>query len=111
MKLLQEVTDWKGQAPNHLYLFDDSETKIIAYRPDGAIDFFKFKEPIRIDTRRRKFVASRAMIPKELLEAAGKSMARRVEGSKGQVYTVTDTTCTCSGFKFRGVCKHLTQIA
>ena len=38
----------------------------------------------------------------------------KVEGSKGNTYTVRkeattgQLTCTCAGFKYRGKCKHLT---
>ena len=33
---------------------------------------------------------------------------RLVEGSKGQIYRVTSSSCTCPGFTFRGACKHVT---
>ena len=32
---------------------------------------------------------------------------RLVEGSKGQIYRVTGSSCTCPGFTFRGACKHV----
>jgi uncharacterized Zn finger protein len=42
--------------------------------------------------------------------------AFRVEGSKGNVYSVTcdknhdNWGCTCPGFNFRGKCKHVSKI-
>lgn len=37
-----------------------------------------------------------------------------VSGSKGNVYTVTETagkrTCTCAGFTFRHSCKHINEV-
>lgn len=41
---------------------------------------------------------------------AGTAETRIVQGSKGQLYTVTlgaRPTCTCTGFQFRRTCKHI----
>jgi hypothetical protein len=111
MKVLKEVTKWaEPAARNHVYFVDDSRSKMFAYVQDGAGTPFKFKNPIRIDTRGRKFVE----VPNSWNfgtedVAVGKSW--QVIGSRGDVYTVIEDhgnlTCTCSGFKFRGECKHI----
>jgi len=36
-----------------------------------------------------------------------KEEVRLVQGSNGKVYEVTNHSCTCPGFTFRGSCKHL----
>lgn len=35
------------------------------------------------------------------------SAVRIVQGSKGETYVVTGSTCTCTGFTFRKTCKHI----
>ena len=41
-------------------------------------------------------------IPKQ-----NKAVSKLVQGSNGKVYEVTDHSCTCPGFTFRGSCKHI----
>jgi hypothetical protein len=42
-------------------------------------------------------------------------IVKTVQGSKGNTYTVTvengKATCTCSGFQFRRICKHIQELA
>ena len=115
-KFLQEITEWKNPAPNHLYVVDDSKSKMIAYRPVGATAFTTFTKPIRYEGRGRKFT--------EVPNTFGFTVAPvavpvhptwSVLGSKGERYTVSKIdnsySCTCSGYKFRGKCRHANQIA
>ena len=117
MKAFLEITEWAdGSATNHVYWMNDSREKMYAFAPLGNKKAVKvFKNPIRIDTRGRKF--------KEVKNTFGfveTSVAKStnptwcVAGSKGATYTVElDAgvyTCTCQGFKFRGNCKHVTEI-
>ena len=101
MEALRETTG--GQFPAHTYLLDGNN--LVAYIKVNETTPFYFKNPIKgFDRRGRKFdtVASTPFKqPKK------ESNVRTVQGSKGQTYTVTETTCTCPGFTFRGTCKHL----
>ena len=112
MKVLLETTEWDTKTSNHVYFLDDSKSKMFAYVKFGSGEPFKFKNPIRIDTRGRKF----REVPNTWgFDIKEKPVGRtwQVTGSKGDVYTVTEDagtlTCSCSGFKFRGQCRHLTQ--
>jgi hypothetical protein len=113
-KFLQETTEWKDTAPNHLYVMDDSKERMLAYRPAGKSEFMTFKKPIRIDTRGRKFTEVKNTFGFKLEEEVPEGKAHKVIGSKGELYTVTELrgefSCTCSGFKFRGKCKHSEMI-
>jgi hypothetical protein len=111
MKVLKEISQWQVEHrwPNHTYLLEGD--KVIAYRKwhDSPAEFFK--KPMRFDRARRKF---------EEMEYDAKIWGEqkvlghiiRVAGSKGQTYEVnTETkTCSCTGFQFRGHCKHIEQI-
>jgi hypothetical protein len=113
MKLFLETTKWPDNTTsNHSYFLDDSKSKMYAYIKAGDKAVFKFKNPIRIDTRGRTF--------KEIPNTYGFTVEKttnpnrwEVTGSKGDVYIVkleeNVYTCTCSGFKFRGQCKHVKE--
>lgn len=96
MKILQEITKWEDSTPNHVYHVNDAG-KLVAF--DNGTGLKTFINPIMFDRRGRKFIT--------LDEVAEKQPGKEVAGSNGKVYYVHDGKCTCSGFKFRGYCKHL----
>ena len=113
MKILLETTEWKDSwVPNHVYVLNDSQTKIIAYVPAGSKTVKKFKNPQSFDRRGRTFV-----------ELEGNSVTQepqpdtwQVPGSGGKTYTVSrepggglDYRCTCPGFLYRGSCRHTAE--
>ena len=114
MKWFSEVTEWKGTAPNHVYLMDDSKSKMFAYVPVGANQPTIFKKPIRIDVRGRKFKLNPVQFKTAIKPEQPECRTWEVQGSKGDVYKVSEVrgeySCSCSGFKFRGDCKHVKSV-
>ena len=114
MKWFAETTDWNDSTPNGIYLLNDSKNKMYAFRP-AAGEIKVFKNPIRIDLRGRKFAVNSVQFQTELTEQEPEGRVIEVRGSKGDVYQVTDVngnlSCTCSGFRFRGECKHIKELA
>lgn len=115
MKFFEETTVWDSpKVQNHVYLLDDSKSKLFAYVRCGSHQVFEFCKPIQFDSRRRKFreVANRWNY--RYAEPVTANPTWTVTGSRGDQYIVERTesgyTCTCSGFKFRGACKHSKQI-
>ena len=114
MKFYQETTEWPDAMPNGIYLLNDSKDKMFAYVRPGATVAKEFKNPIRIDTRGRKFKA----VPNTFgwVERKEEPEGERweVKGSKGDTYIVERIagvmSCTCSGFRFRGDCKHVKDV-
>lgn len=103
MEAVKEITEWAdGSKCNHTYLLDG--TKMVAYIPFGKTTVTVFKNPITIDKRGRKFEKLKV----NPFKVKTKSSLVEVQGSKGAVYYVDPDakTCTCSGFTFRGTCKH-----
>ena len=115
MKWFAEVTDWKGLAPNHVYLLDDAKSKMFAYVPFGTGTPTTFKAPIRLDMRGRKFTVSAVQFEVAVKPEEPQGRVWEVQGSKGDVYRVTELrgeySCTCSGFKFRGDCRHIKGVS
>lgn len=114
MKVMYEVTKWPDFQTNHVYHMNDSMTKIYAYARFGnPNDQQTFKKPIQIDSRGRKFEAVRNIYGWTDPDAVNTDRWQ-VTGSRGDVYTVERTenglTCSCSGFRFRGACRHVTEV-
>jgi hypothetical protein len=114
MKWFAETTDYKDAVPNGIYLLDDSKSKMYAFKARGTEAIKVFKNPIRIDTRGRKFVVNPVQFKTKLKEPEPEGRVWVVKGSKGDEYKVSESggnfNCTCSGFKFRGQCKHVESI-
>jgi hypothetical protein len=85
-----------------------------AFKPLGTGTVKVFKNPIRIDTRGRKFAVNSVQFETALREPEPEGRVIEVQGSKGNVYKVTELngnySCTCSGFKFRGDCRHTKEV-
>jgi len=115
MKWFAETTDYKDNNPNGVYLLDDGKSKMYAFRPFGTGAIKVFKNPIRIDMRGRKFSINSVQFKTELKEPEPEGRVIKVTGSKGDVYKVTELngnySCTCSGFKYRGDCRHVKSLA
>jgi len=113
MKFYQETTNYKDNIANGIYLLDDAKAKMYAYIKPGSKAVFKFKNPIRIDTRGRQFKVL-AQQPDFEIEETTNPNRWEVSGSKGDLYIVTLEdgvyNCSCPGFKFRGNCKHIKEV-
>ncbi len=120
MKYFQETTDWgSATAKNHIYYLSDDRSKMVGYIKYGTVNLFKFKQPISFYTKGRQF---------EVLKTKGEAdsvyftktetfvpkAAIIVQGSNGKEYHITKIgnkySCTCPGFAFRHVCKHVTEL-
>jgi predicted nucleic acid-binding Zn finger protein len=102
MEALVETTG--TQFPAHTYLLDGNN--LVAYVKVNTSEPFYFKNPIKgFDKRGRKFITGNITLFTQKKE----SHARTVIGSKGQTYTVTENSCTCPGYTYRGTCKHLAE--
>ena len=115
MKWYSETTAYSDSIANGTYLLDDGKTKLYAYVSPGATEPKQFKNPIKIDTRGRKFVVSSTQYKIVTREQEPEGRTWQVQGSKGDVYQVTEVngnlSCTCSGFRFRGDCRHVKGVA
>jgi len=102
MEALVETTG--GLFHAHTYLLDGNN--LVAYVKKGETTAFYFKNPIKgFDKRGRKFKPGNI----DLFTEKKAQNGRTVVGSSGQTYTVTEDSCTCPGFTYRGTCKHMGQ--
>lgn len=112
MKWFAETTDYQDSVPNGVYLLDDSKSKMYAFKSGHRDAKIKvFANPIRIDIRGRKFQVNSVQYRTDVEPEVPEGRVIEVVGSKGDVYKVTELrgewSCTCSGFKFRGDCRHV----
>jgi hypothetical protein len=108
LEALKEVTEWKVdfRQPNHTYLLDGD--KLVAYRQWHTGEPI-WGTPVRFDRRYRKFEKADLTLFGIVDAPAVNPSTKVVKGSKGNEYILNldEGTCTCSGFKFRGKCKHI----
>jgi hypothetical protein len=120
MKYFQEVTEWDSPtAQNHIYYLKDDKTKMVGYIKAGTKTIFKFKSPIDIYTKGRKFVELKKNAEPDSVyftkqEEFRPKQAIVVKGSNGKEYHITKVgnrySCTCPGFLFRHKCKHVDEL-
>jgi hypothetical protein len=114
MKFYQETTDYGDEIKNGIYLLNDSKSKMYAYVSPATGEVKAFKNPIGIYTKGRSFQVVKNTFNFKIPSEQSVNPTWEIEGSKGNKYIVEKTenglTCTCSGFKFRGVCKHVESI-
>lgn len=111
MKFMQEVTEW--EYPGHIYVLNDSKDKMYGYIRRGTNIVETVKKPYRFSTSHRKFKEVPNIYGYVKPEEVPEGFVKVVLGSKGERYTITEVNgvhgCTCSGFKFRSNCKHLSK--
>jgi hypothetical protein len=116
LEILKETTVWSdGSNANHTYLLDG--TKIIAYAKSSDNSVQVLRTQIKIDKRYRTFVKTKHFGLQNLIKSTPAKSNTRVfkVQSKTKEYFVElsdyNYTCTCTGFNFRGKCKHIDAVA
>ena len=114
MNWFEETTEWTQGGVNHTYLMDDSKSKMFAYVKFGQGKPFQFRTPIRLDIRGRKFRIVPDVYNLKLSMPEPEGRVIKVQGCRGDEHTVTELngnwTCSCSGFRFRGDCRHVKEL-
>ena len=116
LEILKETTVWSdGSNANHTYLLDGS--KIIAYAKYSDNSVQVLRTQIKIDKRYRTFVKTKHYGLEKFIKSTPTKSNTRVfkVQSKTKEYFVElsdyNYTCTCTGFNFRGKCKHIDAVA
>lgn len=119
MKAFQEITEWDCEfaVPNHVYFLNDSKDKMYGFVNSRTGLVQTVNKPYRFHTRGRRFQEVKNVwnFTVDKVEASSQGRTWQVAGSKGNSYTVNlelgSWSCTCSGFKFRGKCRHVETIS
>jgi len=116
LEILKETTVWSdGSNANHTYLLDGS--KIVAYAKCSDNSVQVLKTQIKIDKRYRTFIKTKHSGLERIIKSTPTESNTRVfkVKSKEKEYFVElsdyNYTCTCTGFNFRGKCKHIDAVA
>jgi len=102
--ILRETTDWDYGGYYHV----NAKGHLVGYQGVQQ-DYKEFSEPMkRFSKSGRKFEVSGTR------EDSDNSQTWQIKGSSGRTYTVGDygglIKCNCSGFTYRGKCKHVTDV-
>jgi SWIM zinc finger len=122
MKFFEEVTAWaEPNAVNHIYYLSDDKSKMVGYIKNGTTSLFKFKRPITISTKGRKFRLVRdgeadsvyfAKVEERTDKGATVIEVSSSDGKSKYFVTVNGSSlsCSCTGFQFRRKCKHVESV-
>ena len=101
MEILREISEDFPVGMRHDYIVDGSN--LVAFRTKRMKNWKKISRSF-FDKRRRQFENLEENIPDGFNQ---NDSAKKVIGSKGDVYYITDGKCSCPGFTYRGSCKHM----
>ena len=115
LEILKETTVWADSSnANHTYLLEGS--KIIAYAKSSDNSVQVLRTQIKIDKRYRTFVKTKhsglEKFIKKTIPKPNTSVFKVTSGEKEYFVELSDYnyTCTCTGYNFRGKCKHITAV-
>lgn len=116
LEILKEVTQWStgSSVINHTYLLEGN--KLIAYAKFGTDEIVISKKQFNIDKRYRKFISdNHSGLSKLIKKQKTDPNTRLFKIQSGEKeYFVTSKSekysCTCTGFNFRGKCKHIDAV-
>ena len=117
LEIIKETTVWSGdyQNCNHTYLLDGS--KIVAYVKSGTDEVQVLRTPLAIDKRYRTFIKAHHSGLANLSKSQPKDPDTKVfkvkSNTKEYIVKVNKNrySCTCTGYNFRGKCKHIDAVA
>ena len=116
LEIFKETTVWAdGSNSNHTYLLDGSKLVAYAKYSDNSVQVLKTQ--IKIDKRYRTFVKTKHFgLEKIIKNTPTKSNTKvfKVKSSTKEYFVELSDynySCTCTGFTFRGKCKHITAVA
>ena len=117
LEILKETTVWADgyQNCNHTYLLDGS--KIVAYVKSGTDEVQVLRTPLAIDKRYRTFIKAYHSGLANLSKSQPKDPDTKVfkvkSNTKEYIVKVNKNryNCTCTGYNFRGKCKHIDAVA
>lgn len=105
----------------HLYFFtieefNEYQGEEVKLKWAGAHELaLKTDDAVGLRVIQREHIISIDGQPYKYVKAGIEALVRTVAGSKGNQYTVKvgagGSSCTCSGFQFRGKCKHVEALA
>jgi hypothetical protein len=112
MKFFQEITV-DAPYPLHVYMLSDSKEFMYGYVKQGTTELTTFRERYQFGTKARKFREVPNIYGYTDVPLVNTVDRWEVAGSNGNRYVVERANgvlkCSCSGFQFRGKCKH-TQV-
>jgi hypothetical protein len=116
LEILKEITQWStgSSVRNHTYLLEGN--KLIAYAKFGTDEIVISKKQFNIDKRYRKFISDNhsglsALIKKQKTDP--NTRVFKVQSGEKEYFVTNKSekyTCTCTGFNFRGKCKHIDAV-